>query len=137
VTDVSQLDGPSALTRKREVEARLGQLTKLDPEREALKAENQALDARLREVKEQTKAENMRRNFAGIGSPLHEALVERLPPAHVAELEAAALGKLADRERRSAEKKAAKTAGELLVDPPPIAPPRRQVPVVEVLRRRP
>lgn len=106
--NVSHLDAPAILTRKREVEARLGQLTKLDPEREILKAENEALAARLREIKEQTKLENTRRNFAGIGSPLYEAIVERLPPTHVAELETAALAKLADRERRSAEKRAAK-----------------------------
>ena len=111
VPDIGTLDGPAALARKRDVEARLSAL-KGDParqgEREALKAENTALDARLREYREETKRENARRNFAGIGSPLHEAIVERLAPAVVAELEAAALTKLADRERRSAERRAAK-----------------------------
>jgi hypothetical protein len=39
---------------------------------------------------------------------LHEAIVERLPPAVVGELELAALAKLADRQRRAAQRKAAK-----------------------------
>jgi hypothetical protein len=111
VPDVSALDGPAALARKRDVEARLGAI-RTDPakagEREALKAENVALDARLRLFREEAKRENARRNFAGLGSPLHEAIVERLPPAVVGELELAALAKLADRQRRAAERKAAK-----------------------------
>ena len=137
------LDAPAALARKREVEARLGAIRedsfKRD-EREALKLENLALDARLREIKEQTKIENTRRNFAGIGSPLHEALIERFPSTHVAELERVALAKLAEREQRSAEKKVAKVP----VDPLPIVIEerrrivhRRAEPVIEVLRRRP
>jgi hypothetical protein len=109
---LASLDGPAALARKRDVEARLGALrgdpAKVD-EREALKRENEALDARLREWREETKAANARRNFAGIGSPLHDAMIERLPPDVVLELEGAALARLADRERRSAERKAAKT----------------------------
>ena len=117
VPDVGHLDGPAALARKREVEARLSAIDRDDPskrdEREALKRENQALDARLREYKGQTKRENALRNFAGIGSPLHEARVERLPPAVVADLEAAALVKLANRERRSAERKAAKATPQI------------------------
>jgi hypothetical protein len=108
---VATLDGPAALARKREVEARLGAIRN-DPsrvaERAALKAENAALDARLREHREETKRDNARRNFAGLGSPLHEALLERLPADLVAELEALALAKLADREKRTAERKATK-----------------------------
>ena len=56
---VEALDGPAALARKREVEGRLGALDREDPskrdEHEALKTENTALDARL---KEQAKVEN-------------------------------------------------------------------------------
>jgi hypothetical protein len=111
VPDLLHLDATSALTRKREVEARLsalkGDADKVG-EREALKLENVALDARLRVLREQAKQEGVRRNFAGIGSPLHEALTEQLAPDVVAELERAALAKLADRERRSAERRAAK-----------------------------
>jgi len=112
VPDVT-LDGPDAALRKREVEALLGAIRQ-DParreERESLKAELVALDARLREYKEETKRDNARRNFAGIGSPIHEAMVERLPASVVAELEALALGKLAARARRAAERRAAKGA---------------------------
>jgi hypothetical protein len=111
VPDLVHLDGPATLARKREVEARLsalrGDASKVE-EREALKLENVALDARLRMLREQAKQEGVRRNFAGIGSPLHEAITERLAPDVVAELERAALAKLADRERRSAERRAAK-----------------------------
>jgi hypothetical protein len=113
VPSVDHLDGPAALARKREVEGRLsaikGDASKLD-EREALKRENGALDARLRDWKEEQKAGNARRNFAGIGSPLHEVLVERLPAVVVAEFEQAAMRKLDDRERRSAERKKAKAS---------------------------
>jgi hypothetical protein len=113
VPDMGHLDGPAALARKREVENRLGAL-RGDPsklaEREALKLENAALDARLREVREEQKREQVRRNFAGLGSPLHEAAVERLPADVVRELEQAALARLAERERRSAERKAGKAA---------------------------
>jgi hypothetical protein len=54
VPDLAHLDGPAALARKREVEARLGTL-RGDPAREceALKLENVALDARLREHREE------------------------------------------------------------------------------------
>jgi hypothetical protein len=111
VPDVGHLDGPAALARKREVEGRLsaikGDTSKLD-ERETLKLENGALDARLRAWREEQKQENARRNFAGIGSPMHEAMAERFPADLVTELERAALGKLAERERRSAERKASK-----------------------------
>jgi hypothetical protein len=119
VPDVSRLDGPAALARKRVVEARLGAIradASRVQEREALKAENGALDARLREVKDEAHREQTRRNFAGIGSPLYEAIVERLPVDVVLELEAAALVKLGDRERRAAERKAARALGTPTVD---------------------
>lgn len=113
VPDVSGLDGPSALARKREIERLMGVL-KGDPartaEREALKLEDAALARRLTDLREEQKRENSRRNFAGIGSPLHEAIVGRLDATTVAELEAEAMNRLAERERRSAEKKAAKAA---------------------------
>jgi hypothetical protein len=112
VPDVGHLDGPAALARKREVEGRLtaikGDLSKLD-EREALKRENGALDARLRAWRDEEKQANARRNFAGVGSPLHEVLVERHPEL-APTLEALALQRLAERERRSAERKAAKAS---------------------------
>ena len=114
VPDLSALDAPACLARKRELEQGLV-ATRGDParlaERKALVAENEAIDKRLRELKEVAKAENMRRNFAGIGSPLHEACVACLAPDVVAELEAEAVKRQGERERRAAERRAAK-AGE-------------------------
>ena len=111
VPDVSGLDGPGALARKRELE-RLLALTRGDPskaaERDRLRAEDAAVSKRLADLKEAAKALNMRRNFAGIGSPLHEAIVARLNAATVAELERDALARLADREQRAADRKASK-----------------------------
>jgi hypothetical protein len=113
VPDVSALDLVAAKARKAEVQALLG-ATRDNParaaERAALRAEDAAIAARLGELKEAEKRENTRRTFAGIGSPLHEAIVARLDPTTVALLEQDALSRLAERERRSAERKAAKAA---------------------------
>jgi hypothetical protein len=110
---VLALDGPAALVKKREVEARLsairGDTSKFE-EREALKRMNEALGARLGEWREDQKRNNLRRNMAGIGSPFYEVVAEKL--GDVAALEAAALERLAERERKSAERKAAKKEGK-------------------------
>jgi hypothetical protein len=109
--DVSTLDRTAALARKAELERQLA-ATRDDPtraqERERLRAENEAVSRRLAELKEGAKRENARRNFAGIGSPLHEAIVARFDAETVAALEREALERLAARERRSAERKAKK-----------------------------
>ncbi len=101
--DVSSLDASAALARKRELE-RLLAATRGDPsralERDRLRAEDSAVSKRLAELKEASRQDNQRRNFAGIGSPLHEAIVARLDGAMVAELERDALARLAERERR-------------------------------------
>jgi hypothetical protein len=120
VPDCSALDLDAANARKAIVQKRLGEVRGDDArteEREALKAENFALERHIRGLREAKKREQMRRAFAGIGSPLHEALVEmsqglgrEFSPALVAELEKTALRKLAERERRAAERKAQKTA---------------------------
>ena len=111
VPDVSTLDAPTALARKRELEQQLA-ATRGDSsgvrERKRLLAEDLAVSRRLSELKEQAKREDPRRNFAGIGSPLHEAMVARPDAALVAEIEADAMARLAERERRSAERKARK-----------------------------
>ena len=111
IPDVSGLDASAALARKRELECLLA-LTRGDPskaaERDRLRAEDAAVSKRLADLKEAAQALNMRRNFAGIGSPLHEAIVARLDTATVAELERDALARLADRELRTAERKALK-----------------------------
>jgi hypothetical protein len=108
--DVSHLDAAGAAARRLEIQKRLGQ-TRGDAskamEREALKVEEQALGAWIRELKEQAKLENARRAYTGIHSPLYEAMVERLPAELVKELEAAAYKRLEERERRAAERKGA------------------------------
>ena len=113
--DVSGLDGPAALARKREVEAGLA-ATRNDPskaaDREALKAENDALSRRLTELREHQKAQNTRRTFAGLTSPLFEAVAARFDAGTVAELEADALARFDERLRRAAERKAGKGGGE-------------------------
>jgi hypothetical protein len=108
VRDLGNLDGLSAQHSKRTVERHLGQI-RTDPVGracEALQLEN-ALDTRLRDLRQEARRENTR-DFAGIVSPLHEAVTERFAPDIVAELERAALAKLAGREGRSAERRAAK-----------------------------
>lgn len=110
--DCTGLDLEAANARKSAVQKRLGELRGDDArteERETLKAENMALERHVRGLREQKKREAMRRAFAGIGSPLYEALIElhvELAPA----LEALAMQKLAERERRAAERKAQKSA---------------------------
>jgi hypothetical protein len=98
VIDVSTLDAPATYARKALIEKRVAAM-RGDPsrvaEREALKREIGALDDRIRELKEHQKRENARRNFAGLGSPLHEAIVELLSAEVVARLEAAGLDKFA------------------------------------------
>ena len=109
VADVSTLDAPTALARQRELEQQLA-ATLDDPsrasDRKRLLAEHLAVSRRLSALKEQAEQDSTRRNVAGIGSPLHEAIVARLDAALVAEIEADAMARLAERERRSAEQEA-------------------------------
>jgi hypothetical protein len=116
---VLSMDGPMALERKRAVELRLSDIKNgkgpapLYDERESLKRENEALSVRLAEWKEEQKAANARRNFAGIGSPFYEAVVDRFgaDSMALAELERVALEKFDERVRKNAERKAAKKVG--------------------------
>jgi hypothetical protein len=87
-------------------------------EREEVKLALEAALARARDAKDAEAARNRMRNFAGLGTPLHEALVARFPPDVVAELEAAAEAGQMVRDQRAAERRAAKAAKE----PPPAAP---------------
>ena len=111
-TAVNLLDGPSAQARKKELELLLA-ATRGDParaaERASLRAEDAAVAARLAELRDAAKRENTRRNFAGIGSPIHEAIVARLDAKLVTEIEEDALARFTERERRSAERRAKKT----------------------------
>jgi hypothetical protein len=111
--------------RMRALKASLGTAHPGTPERQAIDEERVALKARLdtyperrRVIREQAAEQSKRRAFAGIGSPLHEALVERFGQAGrparsdgadvVAELEAVAIAKQDERMRRAAERRAAK-----------------------------
>jgi hypothetical protein len=102
------------LLRKREVEAALsalrGDMSRL-VERRALIDENEEISAQLTRIREAQKAENVRRTFSGLGSPLFDACREVLAPDVLAALEARAVAILAEREAKTAAKKAAKTAG--------------------------
>lgn len=122
--EFSTLDAAACVARQREIEARFA-ATKDDPnakdERQAFRLELDAVVARLREPKEQVKAENMRRNIAGIGSPLHEACVAMLGADTVARLDADALARFAEREARTAARKAAKSGQVSTAPAPPVA----------------
>ena len=112
---LGHLDAPAALARKRDVERRLGELrgdAARAGEREALKAENAAIDARLRELREAEHRETQRRMFAGIGTPFYEEAIARLDAALVAELERGAMVRFAAREQKAAERRAAKAAAK-------------------------
>ncbi len=154
--DVSHLDLAGANAQRSTIQARLGQINVSDPKRrdDAFQAERRrliatlaALDAHVRDLREREGEERKRRTFAGIGSPLHEAIVARLDPALVAELEADALRRQAEREARAAERGASKGAAPAPKPPPaPGSPPpsplsldpagRRDGPEVIVLPRR-
>lgn len=108
----------------------------------------EAAHVRVREAKAAVVEIAKRRNFAGIGSPIHEAIVARLDPSTVAALEEDALARLSEREARSAERKAARAVAAPPLAPEPAAPPaakeperleRRKVPapMPEVRHRRP
>jgi hypothetical protein len=110
VPSADHLDMAGVVARRAEVQAILPKTPK-GPERVKLVAELEALAARSRDLKEFEKAENARRNFAGLMSPLAEALREAHPELW-AELEKLALAKQDAIFRRSAEKRAAKLAAE-------------------------
>lgn len=118
------------LTERQGLERQLGAIAdKSDPRRESLKQRMSELDARRLELKEQIKSENTRRNFAGIGSPLHEACVARLDAALVAELEAEAVLRQQERQRRAEERRSQKPAGPAPTPSPPSKPPVTVKPV--------
>jgi YD repeat-containing protein len=56
-------------------------------------------------LKEAAKRDNTKRTLAGIGSPLHEAIVARFDARTVTELERDAMERLTERERRNAERR--------------------------------
>jgi hypothetical protein len=93
-----------------EAQRRLGATPKNDPRREQLKADLAAAVDTVRTAKEAQKRAVQLRVFAGLTSPLHEAVVVRLDPAVAAELEADAIARQVERDRRGVERRAAKAA---------------------------
>lgn len=90
--------------------------------RSALKAAAERCAGDVREAKDRLKEDQTRRVFAGIGSPLHMAIVAALAPDVVAKLEAAAIDIQADREAKAAARRAAKAATVPATAPSPPAP---------------
>ena len=119
VPDVSGLDLAASNGQRQSIQARLGQINAADPkrqdtvlqgERRQLVATLGALDAHVRDLRQREGEEKKRRAFAGIGTPLHEAIVATLDIATVGRLEADAIRRLAERVRRNAERRAANLA---------------------------
>ena len=104
----------AAVARANDLQRQLGAMNKDDPRREQLKADLAAAVECGRAAKEAMKQATARRNFAGIGSPLHMACAARLAPDFLLELEEAAMAILDERGRVAAER-AAKAAAT----PPP------------------
>ena len=104
----------SAVAAQKAAEQKAGSTPRTDVEARAAAVleVKQAADA-VREAKDAVKVDNVRRNFAGINSPLHAACVERVPGI-VAELEQRAIEIQADRDRVAAERRAAKEAPPLV-----------------------
>jgi uncharacterized small protein (DUF1192 family) len=140
---MSQLDDlkieyREALANINAIEVRLA-ATRNDPAQQEARrvaiAEKDVALMRLRDVKDAVKAENTRRNFAGIDTPLHAAVVEKLSVDMVAELERRALELFGERERVNAERRAAKAATSAAAPSLPTVPARPPSP--EVYLRRP
>jgi hypothetical protein len=112
-----------AVTSMETGQKRLGAMAKDDPTRDDVKRELEGLVARARDLKERIKQEGLHRNFAGLQSPLHDACAARLEPGLVAELERDALARQAERDRRGAERRAAKAGGSPPAPPSPPSPP--------------
>jgi DNA repair exonuclease SbcCD ATPase subunit len=124
--------------RVAETQNRLGTLSKLDPQREVLKAELAELLARMATLKDQIRQANTVRNFAGIGSPLHLACTEQLSADVVAALEQRAVQLQEERNAAAAARhaaKQAKSAGQAPAGPPPRV--RQDPPTPEIIVRRP
>lgn len=111
-----------AVTRLQTLQQRLGAITdKADPRRGQIKRELEVAETAIRDLKQQVKNENTRRHFAGIGSPLHEACLVRFGPDVVAELEADAVARQAERDSKAAERRAKTLAA---ASPPAVPSPR-------------
>lgn len=108
-----------AIALANDLQRQLGAMNKDDPAREQLKADLAAAVDAVRTAKEAQKRAVQLRVFAGLTSPLHEAVVARLDPAVAAELEADAIARQAERDRLSVDRRAARAAvaAATLADP--------------------
>jgi hypothetical protein len=115
----------AAVALTEELQRRLTTTTKDAPEREELKAKLVAAVDRARQAKEKQKHATQRQVFAGLQTPLAEAMRARLDPVLVGELEANALARQAERDRKGEERRAAKAAATPQAAPPttPAEPP--------------
>jgi hypothetical protein len=114
----------------------LGGLAKDDPARTGLKADLETALARAKEAKEAVKRERTCMAFAGIGSPLDEAIGARLPEEVLLDVRADALDRQRQRDRAAVERRQ-KSASPTPTSPQvaPLPPPKRCVPEVYVIRR--
>jgi hypothetical protein len=110
---------PEVRERRDALQRRLTELRNLPvgrvdlDEREQIKAEIAVLEARSSDLKDMERQGRQRRAFAGVGSPFYDAVRERLGDGAekiLAHLEERALELLGERERRTAERRAAKHA---------------------------
>jgi hypothetical protein len=122
-----------------DLQRQLGAMNKDNPRREQLKADLAAAVDAVRTAKEAQKRALQLRVFAGLTSPLHEAVAARLDPAVAAELEADAIARQAERDRRGVERRAAKAAAaaatpipvtQAVATPPPPLPRTHQEPEI-------
>ena len=124
----------SAVAAHEAAQRKLGGIPRTEVEARAVALrEMKQTETAVREAKEALKVENMKRNFAGIGSPLHVACVERCPGL-VPELEQRAIEIQTERDRAGAERRAKKEAAAAPVS---VVPPKRQTSTPEVIVRRP
>jgi hypothetical protein len=111
-----------AIANLESIQRELGAITKDDPRRDGLKADLAAALDRVRSTKDAVKEMNARRNFAGLGSPLHQACTARLAPEVVAVIELEAMAILDERGRLAAERRAARAAAAPTIATPPALP---------------
>jgi hypothetical protein len=119
----AEIEYKTAIAELDAAQRNLGSTPRTDSQaREAATRVVEAAMARVRETKEAVKTATTRRNFAGLQTPLFEAIVDRLDPSVVAELESDAIRRQAERDARGAARRAAKAAAAPPV--PPVPPPK-------------
>lgn len=108
MTTALETEYRETVARLNDATKRLGTIARSAPERDDAKRDVEALAKRIGELKEARKRENMRRNFAGMGTPLYEAILARFGANVARELEDDAMQRQEEREARAAERRASK-----------------------------